>query len=197
MDGLQPVHVADDDTPWQVTPHWALVDGRAMLVGLDIRCFSEEYDRHGEPLPRRPTKGCFVELTQQVLRGISLSDVRAYSRAHLAGRFAQLSETCSPSPLGDHAGAIAAALTAKGRPRKRRAPAQDELLIRVAQLYNAALSTGSAAPARHVEEQLRREGVEISTRGGRDQVRKWVQRARQRGFLPPPVRAPRQDMARR
>jgi len=153
-------------------------------VGLDIRCFVEEYDKQGESLPRRPTQDRFVELTQQVLRGVSLSAVRAESQAHLAERFASLA-ACSPSAVGEQAGTIAAALTAKGQPRKRREPARDGLLARVAELYNVALSSGSTTPVAYVEGRLRQEGVDISTRGGRDQVRKWVQRAQQRGLLAP------------
>jgi len=186
MDGIQPVHVRDDDSPWHVIPHWALVDGRAMLVGLDIRCFIEEHDRDGQPLPRRPVGEQLIDLTQQVLRGISLSAVRAESQAYISDQFAGFADALPPSPLSDHARTIATALTAKGQPRKRRIPAQDDLLARVAQLYNTALSSGSATPVRYVEERLREEGVQISTRGGRDQVRKWVQRARQRGLLAPP-----------
>lgn len=188
LDAIQPVHVTDDDSPWHVIPHWALVDGRAMLVGLDIRCFIEEYDQDGEALPRRPVQESLVDLTQQVLRSVSLSAVRAESQTHLADKFTRLANACSPdSALGDYTSNIAAALTATGRPRKRRAPAQEDLLTRVAQLYTAALSSGnSAAPVRYVEERLREDGIGISTRGGRDQVRKWVQRARQRGLLPPP-----------
>ncbi len=185
-DGVQPVYVAsDDDSPWHVIPHWALVDSRAMLVGIDIRCFVEEDDEDGNPQPRRPVGAELIDLTQQVLRGISLSAVREESRAHVAGRFAGLAEACAPSRLADHVGEVATALTAKGNPRKRRAAANDALLTRVAELYRAALASGSATPVRYVEEQVRREGADISTRGGRDQVRKWVQRARQRGLLPP------------
>ncbi|MGI5185530.1 hypothetical protein ACQEVZ_55735 [Dactylosporangium sp. CA-152071] len=190
FDGLQPTYVHSDDSRWQVTPHWAFVDGRAVLAGIDVRCFVEEYGRDGEPLPRRPVADGVVELTQQVLRSISLSAVRRESQAHLAARFADLADHAESWPpthrgLADEARTRAAALTATGQPRKRRAPAQDGLLARVAQLYTEALAAGSTAPARYVEENLRQEGVEISTRGGRDQVRKWIQRARQRGLLRP------------
>jgi AraC-like DNA-binding protein len=186
FDGLQPVYVEDDNSQWHVVPHWALVDGRAMLVGLDIRCFIQEYDREGNPLPRSPVADRLADLTQHVLRGISLSAVRTQSQTHLARRFTSVAGACPSTPLGDRLEALAAALTAKGQPRKRRAPAQDDLLARVAQLYELALSSGSTTPVRYVEERLRQQGIEISTRGGRDQVRKWVQRARQRGLLAPP-----------
>ncbi len=189
MDGTQPAYFTDDESPWLVIPHWAFVDGRAMLVGIDIRCFVEEYTRDGEPLPLRPVTDQLVELTQQVLRGVSLSAVRRESQAYLAGKFASFADLADTGPdshrgAADYARAVAVALTAKGQPRKRRTPVHDDLLVRVAQLYTTALAAGSATPARYVEEHLRREGVEVSTRGGGDQVRKWIQRARQRGLLP-------------
>jgi hypothetical protein len=184
-DGMQPIFVASDDSPWHVIPHWAMVGGKAMLVGIDIRCFVEVYDRHDDVQDRQPVGRELVELTQQVLRGISLSAVREESRAHLTSKLVELAKACPPGRFADYSSNVATAMTTKGRPRKRRAPVRDELLTHVAQLYNVALASGSATPARYVEERLRKEGVDVSTRGGRDQVRKWIQRARQSGMLPP------------
>ena len=42
MTGIQPVF-CEEGSPWHVTPHWAVVDGRATLVGLDIRSFEEPW----------------------------------------------------------------------------------------------------------------------------------------------------------
>ncbi|GAB4049685.1 hypothetical protein GCM10028775_19090 [Catellatospora paridis] len=185
MDGIQPVLVESDDSPWHVIPHWALVDGKAKLVGIDIRCFVEECTPDGEEFPRRPVKDALVDLTQQVLRGISLSAVRAESQTYIAARFKNLAEVMPSCVASEYIDSVGSAVSASGVPRKRRAPAGDQLLARVAHLYTVALSSGSRTPARDVEEQLRAEGAPVSARGGRDQVRKWIQRARQRDMLPP------------
>ena len=49
-----PVHLPwpDPDGPFLLTCHLAQVDGRTMLVGLDMRCFSLDAD--GRPTPGRP-----------------------------------------------------------------------------------------------------------------------------------------------
>ncbi|GGK41778.1 hypothetical protein GCM10010124_38230 [Pilimelia terevasa] len=190
MDGVQPVFVADDDSPWHVIPHWAMVDGKALLVGLDIRSFVEDMpDDARDAWPsRRPVAGHLQELTQKVLRGIPLSAVRDESRKHLADKLGALAGGLPDSPLQRRAGQHATAMTASGKPRRRRPSASDDLLVRVAQLYAKAEAVGQGrAPARFVEQELRREGFDVSTRGGRDQVRKWIQRARERKLLPPVV----------
>jgi hypothetical protein len=75
-------------------------------------------------------------------------------------------------------------LTAKGEPRKRRPPADDDHLRRVADLYTAAYGSGSKSPAKDVEEELRRLGEpRLSTKGSRVQVRQWIRRARERGYI--------------
>jgi hypothetical protein len=185
----------EDGSPWQITPHWALVDGRAVIVGLDIRSFVEiEYDPEdpdslsGQRVPVDPVIG-LAEVTQQVLRSVSISHLRQESAAHVAEGLRAFSSSLTalapPSVLSDFASDAAETLTASGQPRKRRSPASDALLTRVAEIYKAAVESGSKAPAAAVEDLLRAEGISISTKGGRGQVRKWIQRARQKGLLPP------------
>ena len=42
IDGMQPVFW-EQGSPWHVTPHWAQVDGKVMMVGLDIRSFTTSW----------------------------------------------------------------------------------------------------------------------------------------------------------
>lgn len=197
MTGIQPVFY-EEGSPWHVTPHWASVDGRATLVGLDIRSFVEPWIQDpvhpdgGYEGPRQavdPDQG-LAEVTQKVLRGISIAAVRRESAAHLAtgmSDFAASLDTAYPSttPLSRHAAEVASQLTQSGTPRKRRPPVSDDLLSRVAAYYSEAVAVGSKTPVKYAEERLRAAGDPVSARGGRVQVRKWVQRARQKGLIPP------------
>src|SRR5260370_11784563 len=49
LNGIQPVFY-EEGSPWHVTPHWAMVGGRATLVGLDIRSFVEPWIRDPGPI---------------------------------------------------------------------------------------------------------------------------------------------------
>lgn len=197
MTGTQPVF-CEEGSPWHVTPHWAVVDGRATLVGLDIRSFEEPWIQDpghpdgGHEGPRQavdPDSG-LAEVTQKILRGVSIAEVRRESAAHLAKAMSALAASLdaaypSTTPLSRHAAEIASQLTQGGTPRKRRPPASDDLLSRVAAYYSEAVAVGSKTPVKHAEERLRAAGDPVSARGGRVQVRKWVQRARQKGLIPP------------
>jgi hypothetical protein len=197
MDGKQPV-LYEDGSPWHVMPHWAMVGGRAILVGLDIRSFVEpwipdpDHPDGGYEGPRQAVDldGGLAEVTQRVLRGISISTVRRESSAHLAEAMSALAASLdaaypSTTPLSRHAAEIASQLTQSGTPRKRRPAASDDLLSRVAAYYNEAVARGSKTPVRDTEGRLREAGDPVSARGGRVQVRKWVQRARQKELIPP------------
>jgi hypothetical protein len=198
FDGRQPVFT-EPGSPWHITPHWVMVDGRTMMVGLDIRSFQEpRVEDPDDPIdgghqgPREPTDPSlgFAELTQAVLRGVSISAVRSESAAHLAdihGTFsAQLAAAYGPATaLGIRTGEVALALTKGGSPRKRRPAASGDLLAQVAMYYNEAVALGSKTPVKYAEDRLRTAGAPVSSRGGRVQVRKWVQRARQKGLIPP------------
>jgi len=137
---------------WNVTAHWTQIDGRAVIVGIDIRGTES------------------AEITQRVLRAIAISRVRDLTCPKPRGL-----------PLAIHA--ATSALTAAGHPRKRLPPVSDGLLRQVADLYAIAVRSGSKMPAKFVEEQLRAAGAAVSATGGRAQVRKWIQRARERELL--------------
>lgn len=197
FDGNQPVFL-EEGSPWHVTPHWAVVDGRATLVGLDIRSFTEPWIRdpahpdggyEGAREPTDPSLG-LAEVTQKVLRGVSIAGVRNGSAAHLASVLGTLSASLDaaykrPTALSLHAPEVASQLTRSGRPRVRRPAASDDLLSLVAGYYNEAVAAGSKAPVKYAEDRLRAAGAPVSARGGRVQVRKLVQRARQKGLIPP------------
>jgi hypothetical protein len=198
FDGRQPTF-SEQGSPWHITPHWVMVDGRAMMVGLDIRSFTEPWvedpddpidgGHQGPREPADPSLG-FAELTQAILRGVSISAVRRESAAYLAdihGTFSsQLAAAYGPgTALGVRTGEVASALTKGGRPRKRRPAASGDLLAQVAAYYNEAVALGSKSPVKYAEDRLRGAGASVSSRGGRVQVRKWVQRARQKGLIPP------------
>jgi len=79
-----------------------------------------------------------------------------------------------------------AALTTKGRIRRRQPPADRELLEQVAVFYQQAQAdtVGRKTPAKYVEDRLRATGVPLSLGDSRAQVRKWIQRARDGGLIP-------------
>lgn len=184
LTGVSPYTSWRDSTghPWEITAHWAVVDGRATMVGLDIRSFRDAGSE------RRQLQDGLGEVTQRVVRGLPLSQVREVTRAALV-QHAQLMTAHFTAPEdADEAATFAEqtqVLTTKGEPRKRLPAATAALLEQVARLYLAAIAGGHKTPARVVEAQLREAGIPVSEQGGRDQVRKWIQRARERGLIPP------------
>lgn len=150
------------------------------MVGLDIHC------PDGQP----------VELNQRVLRGIPISYVRDATRKRSAAvaqdqakRLTQLAQAGGTLPSELLAGEasyfadLATAYTAKGEPRRRLPTISPGLLDEVARLYLSAVNKdGDKTPAKTVEEALRAAGTPVR---GRDQVRKWIQRAREAGLIPP------------
>jgi hypothetical protein len=137
------------------------------------------------------------------LRGIPISQIREETRAELADVIGRLATRLTDLGYGDlNPDDPAAAgldqwldkqlttLTTKGEPRKRRPAATEALLRHVAALYEHAVSHGDKTPVKYVEEHLRAAGEpRLSAVGGRVQVRQWVRRARERGYLTvPPTR---------
>lgn len=177
---------------WRVIAHWSIVDGRATLVGLDVRSFHQVVERDGGIcLTRhRPLESELREVTQRVLRGIPIAAIRETTRAAIVTEAQDMSSPERlrarglPESLTAHFDRRAQQYTAKGEPRKRTAPASSADLEEVARLYLAAVAAGDKTPAKTIENALRPTG-RINERGGRDQVRKWIQRARERGLIPP------------
>ena len=179
-------------THWELTATWALIDGRATMVGLDVRSFADLANGDREPIGDHPG-----EVTQRVLRGIPLSIIREQTRSQAAAAAVHNAEIMAGATLrmpGAEAELnaeaasfmdLANAYTAKGEPRKRTPAATEELLVEVARLYQKAMADYGTTPAKHVEEGLRAGGWPVSARKGRDQVRKWIQRARAARLIPP------------
>jgi hypothetical protein len=182
-----------DDGPWWITAHWAQVDGRPAIVGLDIRSYFETSIDDGDVV-RTPVGDKLAEVTQRVLRGISISAVRDATRQQLLDSVSftatlPAEDVAELADRGYWAAERLTALTAKGEPRKRRPAANDELLRHVAALYAYAVGSGDKAPAKYVEDQLRADGEpRLSTAGGRVLVRQWIRRARERGYLDHPAK---------
>jgi hypothetical protein len=166
---------------WQITTHWARVHGRATLVGLDVRSFSQNLDHEGNPMA---VGDGLAEVTQKVLRGIPISRVRDETREDMLRHAPGFAEAFGTAAAEEYAAHVAT-LTTKGRARKRQPPADRALLEQVAALYKEATDVGSKTQAKYVEDRLRAAGVPLSLGDSRSQVRKWIQRARGQGLIPP------------
>lgn len=187
---------------WEITAHWSsTAGGPPKLVGLDIRSFRARVELSGGiALTRHYALGDDepAELTQRAVRSVPISTVRETTRADILSEAQQYSTPDgvrqSSLPQLDDGGAFiarhfaekAAAYTAKGEPRKRLPAAGAADLEVVARLYLAAVQSGDKTPARTLEAELRAAGWPINPPPhGRDQVRKYIQRARERDLIPP------------
>jgi hypothetical protein len=172
---------------WMVTTHWALIRGRAVIVGLDIRSFREMGVSDDPAEDRVPVGDDLTEVTQRVLRELPISKIRDAARADMLRDAEVLSRVLPDDTVYVERSEV---LTAKGEPRKRRPKASEALLRHVAALYAEAAARGDKHPSKYVERELRKAGEpRLSTNGGRVLVRQWIRRARERGFLTiPPAR---------
>jgi hypothetical protein len=193
---------------WEITGHWSTVDGRAMLVGLDIRSFraSNRPTLGGGVVVTKytPLQGGLVELLQPVLRAVPMREIRQRLHAgvveHMEARGTPAGAVGAggyPEHLADFMAeryaANAKELTQTGeRPRRRQPKVDIDIIKEVARLYREALASPrtAASPAKAVYEQLRAAGLpELNAAGGREQVRKWIEKARsdEYGNLLPPA----------
>jgi hypothetical protein len=197
--GSRSVRWPDEDGPWQITAYWGMVDGRPAMVGLDVRSFTGSIDFEDEEI-LFPVSDDLAEITQRVMRGISISHIREHTRTEIAMGLmdhysAPNKEDGSPPDFDDfpvnHMDPADRAsreeqfmaLTAKGKPRQRRPAAGDAVLREVARLYELAVSTGDKMPAKFVEQRLREAGTDLPAKGSRVLVRQWIRRSRERGYL--------------
>jgi len=165
----------DEDGPFLLTCHLARVEGRTMLVGLDIRSFEPD-DSTGHGL---------AEVNHPVLRSLRAGEIAEAARARLAAIVAQQ----AGSDRWDDAIREAAArtfqvLTAPDRSRPTGYRPASEQLQRVAQLYLEAIATGGDSarrPSIYVHHALAEAGLDISL----NTVRGQIQRARSKGLIPP------------
>ena len=177
-----PVELAwpEADGPFTLTCHLARVDGRTMLVGLDVRSFHTTPD--GDPVPGQ---GGLVEINHPALRSLRAGEIAEAARAKLAALLA----TRSTSRSLDKATRAAAArtfesLTTPSSPRRHRPRPPSSQLERVAELFNAALAAGGDAarrPSIHVHQALVGDGQDVTL----NTVRGQIHRARVKGLIPP------------
>jgi len=184
----QPADVAD--TTLYLRVHWANRDGRAVVVGLDLRTFWSSTENGATQAILRA--GLDVqpmgEVNTAVLRGLRFADVvEEGSRKVLEESLIE-----APPPEDDDAraqrAALARAVAAGKRRRGPRPAASDEDLERfVAAPYRAHLTAGGRKPV-----QAAREAMQASGRFGAavtsGMASKAVERARRLGMIPPAER---------
>lgn len=169
-----------DDGPFELRPHLAFVDGRTVIVGIDIRSFVQHDDG-----TRAPVNGeAFSEVDAALLHSLRISEISDRSRIELAAFPNVFSFGRGTDEMRDEYRRRTEMLTTRGSVRKRRPAAGDQELSHVADLYRAALAAGgepARKPAKYVHEHLAESGVDVTP----VQVRKWIARARREGLLAP------------
>lgn len=178
----------DEGGPFELTVHVARVDGRAIVVGLDIRSF-RYVPPSGDRLPVNRETG-LVEVNHPALRSLRPGEIAEAARREIAVRAAMFLhgnsiEYGTPEQDAQARRDYERRLAAVSEPGAARPPVRTgdtERLQMVASLYREALAAGGDAarrPARYVEEQLRATGQEVTS----TQVRGQIYRARKAGLL--------------
>ncbi|MBK6872649.1 MAG: hypothetical protein IPG94_15145 [Kineosporiaceae bacterium] len=166
------------DGPYTLTCHLARVDGRTMLVGLDIRSFTLDAD--GEPVPGT---GGLVEVNHPALRSLRAGEIAEAARATLAVLLATKATSRALSKDARQAAArTLETLTAPSRPGALSRPAGSQL-EKVAGLFNQAVAAGGDSarrPSIYVHQALVEEGQDVSL----NTVRGQIHRARVKGLIP-------------
>jgi hypothetical protein len=170
----------DEDGPYLLTCHLAHVDGRTLLVGLDVRSFTLDDD--GTPTPG---PAGLLEVNHPVLRSLRAGEIAEAARARLA---AMLGSQSGSDSWNEYVRAAAArkyqALTSPDRARPSGFRPASAQLERVAELYLQAIAAGGDAarrPSIYVHHALAEEGSNISLNA----VRGQIHRARTKGLIPP------------
>ena len=177
-----PVHLPwpDQDGPFLLTCHLARVEGRTVLVGLDIRSFTLDTDGTPTPGPAGLT-----EVNHPALRSLRAGEIAEAARARLAALLG--AQTGSPSwdtSVRTAASRTFQALTSPDRPRPTGFRPASAQLQRVAELYLQALAAGGESarkPSIYVHHALAEEGSDITLNA----VRGQIHRARTKGLIPP------------
>ena len=176
-----PVELAwpDPDGPFTLTCHLARVEGRTMLVGLDVRCFTTTPD--GDPVPG---EAGLAEINHPALRSLRAGEIAEAARAKLAAILATQARSRSLDKAARRsAAATFASLTTPSAPRARPRPASSQL-ERVADLFNAAVAAGGDSarrPSIYVHQALAADGQDVTL----NTVRGQIHRARVKGLIPP------------
>ena len=170
----------EETGPFLLTCHLARVDGRTMLVGLDIRSFHT--DPSGSPVAGPDG---LVEVNHPALRSLRAGEIAEAARARLAATLASKAGSRSLSKADrDAAVRTFEALTAPSRPRPTGHRPASTQLERVAELFNQAVAAGGDAarrPSIYVHHALTEDGLDVSL----NTVRGQIHRARTKGLIPP------------
>lgn len=177
-----PVKIAwpEADGPLMLTCHLARVDGRTMLVGLDVRSFSVTDD--GTPVPG---EAGLVEINHPALRSLRAGEIAEAARAKLAALLATQSRSRSLDKAArQDAARTFESLTAPNRPRPGGGRPTSGQLELVADLFNRAVAAGGDSarrPSIYVHQALVEDGQDVTL----NTVRGQIHRARVKGLIPP------------
>ena len=174
----------DENGPFLLTCHLARVEGRTMLVGLDVRSF------HGptaDDATGTPTPGPLglTEVNHPALRSLRAGEIAEAARAKLA---AMVGATAGSSGWDDSVREAAArrfeVLTSPNKSRVAGVRPVSDQLQRVAALYLQAIAAGGDSakkPSIYVHHALTEDGLDVSL----NTVRGQIHRARVKGLIPP------------
>jgi hypothetical protein len=169
----------DEHGPFLLTCHLALVDGRTLLVGLDVRSFRAT--RSGDVVPG---PAGLVEVNHPALRSLRAGEIAEAARARLAAELAsQAGSRRRSATQRDVAGQRLEALTTPHRPRPTGFRPASSQLQKVADLYLQAVAAGGDSarrPSIYVHHALAEEGSDITL----NTVRGQIHRARAKGLIP-------------
>ena len=169
----------DENGPFLLTCHLALVGGRTLLVGLDVRSF-----RIGASGEVMPGPSGLVEVNHPALRSLRAGEIAEAARARLAARLASQAGSRRGSAAGREAAAARLeALTTPAGPRPTGFRPASSQLQKVADLYLQAVAAGGDSarrPSIYVHHALAEEGSDITL----NTVRGQIHRARVKGLIP-------------
>ena len=180
-----PVTIGDET--FRVRVHWAEVDGRATVVGIDLRAFFSENEdamlrdllEQDDVYPLPQNEG-MVEITTRALRGLGLREVTEASRQE-----AQRLARWAPVVGGEQAerdGVVSALEPARGRGGPPRT-IPDEALARV--VAPAYLRAGSNTTEAVVAALRAADLPNLRNLVSVNQAKKAIGRARELGLIPP------------
>jgi hypothetical protein len=169
----------DENGPFLLTCHLALVDGRTLLVGLDVRSFRVTGDQ------LVPGPAGLVEVNHPALRSLRAGEIAETARARLAAELAAQSRSRRGTARDREAAARRSeALTTPHRARSTGFRPASSQLQKVADLYLDAVAAGGDSarrPSIYVHHALADQGSDITL----NTVRGQIHRARVKGLIPP------------
>lgn len=166
---------------YAVTVHWAVVDGRAVPVGLDLRSFTQAKGK------TEPLGGRFREVTSPVLRGLRLAEAVEQSRRDM-DLLGQMLKHYAPTPVGRVAGRRT--VRAVSEPERRRGPQPRLSIADLREVVVPAYRAGGSRPIEAVRLALE---AHLDERVTKEQARNAVKRARAEGLEMPQYRRPNEQ----